>query len=105
MQCLQGLSDGRFASIAEQPLQLSVDRDNECVFDSKRGYPAVLVSTSVKCAEAHLVWCVQHVAQCELLPRGEGPSPDIRVGTQLNTRIHGEPSSQTHELEHAGASL
>lgn len=26
---------------------------------------------------------VQHVAQCEVLPRGDGPSPDERVGTQL----------------------
>ena len=26
---------------------------------------------------------VQHVAQCEVLPRGEGPSPDERVRSQL----------------------
>ena len=26
---------------------------------------------------------LQHVAQCEVLPRGDGPSPDERVGTQL----------------------
>jgi chorismate synthase len=27
---------------------------------------------------------LMHIAQCEVLPRGDGPSPDERVGTQLN---------------------
>lgn len=48
---------------------------------------------------------LRHVAQCELLPRGEGPSPDIRVGTELRTQLHEAASPQEHELEAAGASL
>ena len=57
----------------------------------------------VTCADVRFVWCAQHVSQCELLPRGEGPSPDIRVGTQLKTRLNSNP--EVHEREPAGASL
>lgn len=51
------------------------------------------------------LWYVQHVAQCELLPRGEGPSPDIRVGNELKTQLHEDCITQTHELEPAAAAL
>ena len=47
-----------------------------------------------------LVCDAQHVAQCEVLPRGEGPSPDIRVNTQLRV-----PVQPTQTLEHLTATV
>ncbi len=42
----------------------------------------------------------QHVAQCEVLPRGEGPSPDARVNTQLRV-----PVQPAQTLEHLTAAV
>jgi len=44
--------------------------------------------------------CSQHVAQCEVLPRGEGPSPDARVNTQLRV-----PVQPAQTLEHLTAAV
>ena len=52
----------------------------------------------------------QHVAQCEVLPRGDGPSPDERVGTQLRLGYQAPglqngstPVADLVRLEHATA--
>ena len=51
-------------------------------------------------AEAFAAAFAQHVAQCEVLPRGEGPSPDVRVNTQLRV-----PVQPAQTLEHLAAAV
>lgn len=47
---------------------------------------------------------VQHVAQCELLPRGHtGPSPDVRVGRQFKDILQWDGDLQSWSINEAHA--